>query len=102
MRQGFAVSAGFFAIVQTVVFGGSVEMTGVGGFLVLVAAVAAGFGLIAVANRVTNGLELQREPDVKPEAIVKWCDEADDPEYVSTRLVSELGRWPAPRATTRG
>jgi len=91
-RQAFALAAAFFAVVQTVAFG-SFAASGVhpGERVLLgIAAVIAGLSLVVVAHRLTHGEELQEEEDVAPEAIVEWCNEADEPEYVSVRLVAEL------------
>jgi hypothetical protein len=94
-RHAFALAAAFFAVVQTVAFGSFQE----GGVqpgervALLVVALIAGAALVVVAHRVTGGEELLEEADIRPEAIVDWCEEAgDDPEYVPARLVSELSR----------
>ena len=100
-RQAFALAAGFFAVVQTVTFGGfaqgdvsSPERVGL-----LVAAVVAGVGVIVVAHRLTGSEGLLDEDDVTPEAIVQWCNAAgEDPEYVSVRLVGELSRMARSRS----
>jgi hypothetical protein len=100
-RQAFALAAAFFAVVQTVTFGSfaqssvsSDEKVGM-----LAAALIAGLALVVVAHRLTNGEELLDEDDVKPEAIVEWCNEAAGrPEYVSARLVGELAHVARRRA----
>lgn len=100
-RQAFALAAGFFAVVQTVAFGGFAERTVNGDEKValLLAAVVAGVLLVRVALRLANSEELLEEADVKPQAIVKWCNEAgNDREYVPVRLVTELARMADTRA----
>ncbi len=99
-RQAFALAAGFFAVVQTVAFGAFAQdnVDGLERFLMLAAAVIAAGAVIVVADRLTNGEELLEEADVTPEAIVGWCEEADDPEYVPARLVRELARMARRRA----
>jgi hypothetical protein len=101
MRQAFALAAGFFAVVQTVTFGSFAQshvQPGERG-LMLAAAIAAGAALVVIAHRVANGEELLEEADVRPEAIVDWCNEAgENEEYVSTRLVSELSYMARRRA----
>src|SRR3954465_14757211 len=64
-RQAFALTAGFFAVVQTVAFGAFAQATvnGTERVLLLAAAVVAGGALIVVANRLTNGEELLEEAD---------------------------------------
>lgn len=94
-RQAFALSALFFGVVQTVAFGSFAEdsVNGTERVFLLAAVVVAGVALATVAHRLTGGEELQEEADIVPDAIVGWCNEAgDDPEYVSSRLVRELGR----------
>jgi hypothetical protein len=103
-RQSFAFAAGFFAVAQTVAFGGFAQ-SGFGQAdraIVAIAAVAAGFFLIVVAHRLNNGEELQPEDDLRPESIVEWANEAEDaadPEYLQARLVSELARVARERTT---
>ena len=100
-RQAFALATGFFAVVQTLAFGGFAQttVTPTERVFLLVAAVIAGGCVVVVAHRLANGEELLEEADVKPEAIVEWCDEAgNDAEFVSTRLVSELAHMARRRA----
>jgi hypothetical protein len=88
-------------VVQTVAFGGFAQatVTGTERFVLLASAVIAAGSLVVVAHRLTNGEELLEEADVKPMAIVQWCNEAgDDPEYVSVRLVAELAHMADRRA----
>ena len=92
MRQAFALAVGYFAVVQTVAFGSFAER-GVNPserLLLLVAVIAAGFGLLAVAHRLTNGEELLDEHDTRPDAIIQWLNEAAADDYVPSKLVVEL------------
>jgi hypothetical protein len=91
-RQAFALASVFFAVVQTVAFGSfaqsnlhTTQRAIIGGL-----AVVAGLVLITVMNRLNNAEELHPEDDVRPEAVVDWCNEADSPGYVAARLVGEL------------
>jgi hypothetical protein len=91
-RQAFALASVFFAIVQTVAFGGfaqgnlhSAERAVIGLF-----AAIAGLVLVVVMHRLNNAEELHPEDDLRPEAVVDWCNEADGPGYVAARLVGEL------------
>ena len=101
-RQAFALAAAIFAVVQTVAFGSFGEDTvGSGERIALLAtALLAGLVLVVVAHRVRNIEDLLPEEDTKPGTIVEWCNEAprDDPEYVPSRLVGELGRVADARA----
>jgi predicted alpha/beta hydrolase len=99
-RQAFALAAGFFAVVQTVTFGSFAQNTITSGerpFL-LAMAVLAGACVAAVGHRLTHGEDLLGEADMKPEAIVEWCNEADENDYVAVRLVAELSRMARRRA----
>ena len=93
-RQAFALTAGFFAVVQTIALGGLAQdmVHTAERVWLLAAALCAGVALLVVAHRLVNGAELLEEADVKPDAVVEWCNKATDPEYVSVRLVAELAR----------
>lgn len=91
-RQAFALAAGFFAVVQTVAFGSfaadgvhTAERVFVG-----VLAVIAGLAVFATANRLANGEDLHEEDDLRPSAVVKWCNDANADDYVAVRIVSRL------------
>jgi hypothetical protein len=91
-RQAFALAAAFFAVAQTVAFGSFAQgnLHSSARALIGILAVAAALVLVMVMHRLRDGEELRTEDDVRPDAIVKWCNEADDPGYVSARLVGEL------------
>jgi hypothetical protein len=94
-RQVFALAAGFFAVVQTVAFGSFAQnrITSTDRMIMLIATVIAGLALVAVAYRLSRGETLLPESDIKPEAILAWCNESEsDAEHVSTHLVGELSR----------
>ncbi len=91
-RQAFALASVFFAVVQTVAFGSfaqgnlhTAQRAIIGGL-----AVVAGLVLVVVMHRLNDAEELRPEDDLRPEAVVNWCNEADSPGYVATRLVGEL------------
>jgi hypothetical protein len=91
-RQAFALASVFFAVVQTVAFGSfaqsnlhTTQRAIIGGLAVL-----AGLVLIVVMHRLNNAEELHAEDDIRPEAVVDWCNEADSSGYVAARLVGEL------------
>jgi hypothetical protein len=91
-RQAFALASVFFAVVQTVAFGSfaqsnlhTTQRAIIGGL-----AVVAGLVLITVMNRLNNAEGLHAEDDIRPEAVVDWCNEADSPGYVAVRLIGEL------------
>lgn len=92
MRQAFALAAGFFAIAQTVAFG-SFAATRVGpadrvvlGSCALVAALS----LVVVAHRLVGGEETLEEEDIRPDAVVRWVEEATAADEVSLRILSQL------------
>jgi hypothetical protein len=91
-RQAFALAAGFFAVVQTVTFGSFAQsqISGNERHWLLAAAVVAGACVAAVAYALTHGEKLQDEDDVRPEMIVRWCNDADGDDYVAVHLVGEL------------
>jgi hypothetical protein len=92
-RQAFALSAGFYAVIQTVAFGSfaQADVSGTERVVLLLCAVAAGGLLARVAHLVTRAEELRGETDIRPSAIVKWANEAgDNPEHVRSQLVTQL------------
>lgn len=89
-RQAFALAAGFFAVVQTVAFGSFQDVGTPGRVLLGIVALAAGLAVLVTGRRLTDGEELQPEDDVSSEALVRWCNEADGPDYVAVRIVSRL------------
>jgi len=95
-----------FAVVQTVAFGSFAQggVTTGERIVLLVMAIVAGFSLVVVASKVRDVEGLKPEDDLKPEAIVKWLNEApaNDSEYVSKKLVAELSRVARSRTESNG
>jgi hypothetical protein len=91
-RQAFALASVFFAVVQTVAFGSFAQsnLHTTQRAIIGALAVLAGMVLIVVMHKLNNAEELHAEDDIRPEAIVAWCNEADGPGYVAARLVGEL------------
>jgi hypothetical protein len=91
-RQAFALASIFFAVVQTVAFGGFAQgnLNSAGRAVIGLFAVVAGVALVVVMHRLNDAEELHPEDDLRPEAVVDWCNEADTPGYVAVRLVGEL------------
>lgn len=92
-RQVFALTAGFFAVIQTIAFGtfGRDTVNSTERATLLVIAIVAGASVAWVARRVTSSEELLDETDVSPDKIAEWTEKGrSDPEYVRTHLVSNL------------
>lgn len=92
-RQAFALSAGFYAVIQTVAFGSFAqsEVSSPERAALLAVAVAAGALLARVAYVATRAEELRDERDIKPSSIVDWANAAgQDNEYVRSHLVTGL------------
>ena len=89
-RQAFALAAGFFVIAQTVAFGSFGSVNGTESVLVGSAAIFAALAVLVTGHHLATGEELQEVRDLRPDAVVDWCKEATDDEYVSARIVTNL------------
>lgn len=89
-RQTFAVAAGFFVVAQTVAFSAFGDVSGSESILIAVFAILAGLAVLVTGHHLATGEDLMDESDIEPDAIVKWCNDATDSEYVSVRVVSNL------------
>jgi hypothetical protein len=89
-RQAFALAAGFFIVAQTVAFGSFGSVSGAESALVGVCALLAAFAVYVTGHRLASGEDLLEVRDIRPDAIVEWCDAATDDEYVSVRIVGNL------------
>jgi hypothetical protein len=91
-RQAFALAAAFFALVQTVSFGGfaQAEVSHTERVALVVVAAAAAAVLAWVAYRLAIGEALQDEIDVRPERLAEWTDNAEADDYVAGQIVRSL------------
>jgi hypothetical protein len=90
-RQAFTLAAGFFVVAQTVAIGSfSHPVDGAKQVLVAVLALISGVLAASTGHRLASGEELVDEADIRPDAIVEWCDTATDDDFVTVRIVSNL------------
>jgi hypothetical protein len=88
-RQVFGLVAAFFAVAQTVAFGGLgvIHLSGAEGVTVAVVAVAAAVSLLVAGHRLADSEELIPEDKIEPSFIEKWARERNDFRFAQEVIV---------------